>query len=104
MKGYEMEGGVWIDPMPPQKERKVSIYYAGELAAPGHDPLYVYVNYSTPAAIEESRRIVMKQEDQGFIATFPIENRERIRFYFRSQNGDVDDNHGEGWESPIMDS
>lgn len=104
MKRYQMDGGVWMEPMPPQKGREVSIYYSGELANHAQEPLYVYVNYSTPASIEESQRLLMNREDQIFSATFSAEDKERMRFYFRSQDGNIDDNQGEGWDCPLVDS
>lgn len=104
MNGFQMDGEVRMDPMPPVRGREVKIFYAGPLAESGQEPLYVYVNYSTPASIEASRRVLMTREEPGFCAAFAAEQEERMRFYFRSQDGNVDDNQGEGWETTLVDS
>lgn len=101
MAGTDLPGGVYIDPIPPSYGSDVKIKYEGILAGQKDEGLILCVGYGFKEEPFKQREITMSRDTRGFEAEFTIEASDTLNFYFKNQQGKIDDNQGEKWQVAV---
>ncbi len=101
MAGTDLPGGVYIDPIPPSYGSDVKIKYEGMLARQRDDGIILCVGYGFKDEPFNQKEINMSKEAQGFAAEFTIEASDTLNFYFKDQQGKIDDNQGDKWQVAV---
>ncbi|MGE5391946.1 MAG: hypothetical protein ACM3PE_12885 [Deltaproteobacteria bacterium] len=99
MSGLDMSGGVVINPMPPETRRDVTINYSGMLA--NAQGVSICLNYGGAGQHFGNKEVSMKRVGNAFQATFQIDASDQLNFYFKDDQGKVDNNNGRGWSSQV---
>lgn len=87
-----LQGGVSIDPMPPEFKSRVNVSYAGKLATRADGQLYMMVGYGPVDKI-------FQQQDEHYNASFEVSASDTINLAFKDAGGNIDDNNQQYWRT-----
>ncbi|HPF43972.1 MAG TPA: carbohydrate-binding protein [Syntrophomonadaceae bacterium] len=101
MAGTDLPGGVYIDPIPPSLGSDVKIKYNGKLAGNKADEIILCVGYGFKEDPFNQQEFTMSKKSKGFETQFTVNASDTLNFYFKDQQGEVDDNQGEKWQVAV---
>lgn len=90
-----LQGGVSIDPMPPEFKSRVNVSYAGKLATRADGQLYMMVGYGPVDKMFQQQEIPMQQHT----ASFEVSASDTINLAFKEAGGNIDDNNQQYWRT-----